>query len=162
MWQVSAKAQPNTWREQETGDVLFRVACHDSASRHCPHDAHTLMATRVLTCAHDEHTQQQVGPVWRSRGWQIVDRTGKAQSRKALREYRIGSTIFAATAPTESRTKPPATGTPAAASAEREAAHRGVRRDFTVVSSCGPGGALHTKARSSRRPPVGLPPVLCF
>ena len=44
----------------------------------------------MLTCAHDEHTQQQVmlvlcgghvvGTLW----------TGKAQSRKALREDRVG------------------------------------------------------------------------
>ena len=60
LWQMSVEAPPNTWREQETGDVLSRVAARDSASRHCPHDAHTLTATRVLTCAHDEHTQQHM------------------------------------------------------------------------------------------------------
>jgi hypothetical protein len=29
LWRVSVKAQPNTWIEQEIGDVLFRVAARD-------------------------------------------------------------------------------------------------------------------------------------
>ena len=54
------------------------------------HDANIPTAMQVRTCAHGEHTQQHVklflcgghvvGKLW----------TGKAQSRKALREDRVG------------------------------------------------------------------------
>ena len=82
MWQVSVEAPPNTWREQETGDALF--------SRVAAHDAHTLTATQVPTCARGEHTQQHVTLVLC--GGDVVGKlwTGKAQSRKALREDRVG------------------------------------------------------------------------
>ena len=90
LWQVSVEAPPNTWIEQETGDVIIRVAARDCASRHCPHDAHTLTATQVPTCAHGKHTQQHVMLVLC--GGDVVGKlwTGKAQSRKALREDRVG------------------------------------------------------------------------
>ena len=112
MWQVSVEAPPNTWREQETGDALF--------SRVAAHDAHTLTATQVPTCARGEHTQQHVTLVLC--GGDVVGKlwTVKPARRRAARRYaRIGSgsTIFAAKPPTESRKNPPATGTPAAASA---------------------------------------------
>ena len=44
----------------------------------------------MLTCAHDEHTQQHVTLVLC--GGDVVGKlwTGKAQSRKALRELRVG------------------------------------------------------------------------
>ena len=79
---MSVEAPPNTWREQETGDVLF--------SSVAAHDAHTLTATQVPTCARGEHTQQHVTLVLC--GGDVVGKlwTGKAQSRKALREDRVG------------------------------------------------------------------------
>ena len=54
------------------------------------HDAHTLTATQVPTCARGEHTQQHVTLVLC--GGDVVGKlwTGKAQSRKAIREYRVG------------------------------------------------------------------------
>ena len=54
------------------------------------HDAHTLTATQVPTCARGEHTQQHVTLVLC--GGDVVGKlwTGKAQSRKALREDRVG------------------------------------------------------------------------
>ena len=98
--------------------MIIRVAARDSASRHCPHDAHKLAATRVLTCAHDEHTQQHIMLVLC--GGDVVGKlwTGKPARRRAARRYESfgsGSTIFAAKPPTESRKNPPATGPPAAA-----------------------------------------------
>ena len=58
----------------------------DTASQ----DAHTLTATRVLTCAHVEHTQQHVTLILC--GSHVVGKlwTDKAQSRKALRNLRVG------------------------------------------------------------------------
>ena len=54
------------------------------------HNAHTLTATQVPTCARGEHTQQHVTLVLC--GGDVVGKlwTGKAQSRKALREDRVG------------------------------------------------------------------------
>ena len=77
-----SRSSTNTWREQETGDALF--------SRVAAHDAHTLPATQVPTCARGEHTQQHVTLVLC--GGDVVSKlwTGKAQSRKALREDRVG------------------------------------------------------------------------
>ena len=69
-------------REQETGDGIF--------SSVAAHDAHSLTATQVPTCARGEHTQQHVTLVLC--GGDVVGKwwTGKAQSCKALRELRIG------------------------------------------------------------------------
>ena len=77
LWQVSVEAPPNTWREQETGEVLF--------SSVAAHDAHTLTATQVPTCARGEHTQQHVTLVLCG-----SDVVGNLWTGKALRELRIG------------------------------------------------------------------------
>ena len=63
-------------REQETSDGIF--------SSVAAHDAHTLTAAQVPTCARGEHTQQHVTLVLC--GGDVVGKlwTGKAQSRKAL------------------------------------------------------------------------------
>ena len=74
-------------REQETSDGIF--------SSVAAHDAHTLTAEPVPTCARGEHTQQHVtlvlcggdlvGKLWTGKA-----QSRKAQSRKALREDRMG------------------------------------------------------------------------
>ena len=117
MWQVSVEAPPNTWREQETGDALF--------SRVAAHDAHTLTATQNPTCVRGEHTQQHVTLVLC--GGDVVGKlwTGKAQSRKALREDRVGlgglRRITAHRAPDESTSERHPSGR--LREREREAAH---------------------------------------
>ena len=77
LWRVSVKAQPNTWIEQETGGMLFHNDCSSqqcvatlfSRRPHADGDAGAYLRTRrAHTAARD------VGPVWKSRGWQIVDR----------------------------------------------------------------------------------------